>query len=315
MTAMRPTAPLAALLALTACAGEEGAMVSFAFDADATGQTLVLAYGEEVQVEHAIEGSSADVYVTPPPDEQVGEDGTASWRAYVRRDDGVYTGAADDWLLWVEDNRTASVNADLGWARGWNVVEPDFQQPPTATDALALDVSLDLTPWEAASLGGDWTTPMDDLRIALLPLDAALGTALVDTSFAEFTATDPWRVVAQGERPPDDHFRALRSAGDDVEVEVEGAPEVPVAYEDADASGSWTPGDRERAWACGESGPVALVWVDPAETIGAAQDVHDIGTGTGWNALAIVDADRVEVGGRLSTEEAASATMGECSAR
>lgn len=304
---------LTALLALPACGGPEGAMVHVALDGDATDQTLVLAHGDDVQMEKVVEGDAVDVYLTPPPDDQVGVDGTATWRVYVRRADGVYTGASDRWLLWVDSERTAAVNADLGWSPGWNVVESQWQAPPTAVDGLTLDVSLGLTPWDAASLGGSWTTPMEDLRIALLPFDAALGSELVDVSFAEFTATDPWRVVVQGDRPPEDHFRTLRASGDDVDAEVQGALEVPVAYWDADASGSWSPGDRERAWACGESGPVALAWVDPAETIAVAQDVHDLGTGTGWNALALAEEDRVA--SRLTTAEAADATMGECSAR
>lgn len=283
---------------LISCAGPV-TTVTIALDGDATGQTLLLTHGDDVRMEWAMDFEAVTLELDRP-DADV-EEGSASWRAYVRRDDGVYTGASSDWLYWVDEPDDGEAG-NFGRHAGWNVVRQSTQDPPT-TVGTTLEVSLGLTPSPSASLTGAWAVAPPD-RITLLPFPLPFGRT-VDEHVADVVATDPWSIGASGD-PPAAHLDIFRDNEGDATT---GVLELPVAYTDVDGSGGRDHDDEDESWACFGGSPVVLAWVAPATTRSAAQDVQDVGTGTGWN---VVRLSWGNVGGRLSADDAGAVVMDTC---
>lgn len=290
------------VLALLAACVDYNTTITVALDGDATGQTLLLLHEGDVRMERIIDFDRVTLEL-PRPDADLGY-GTVDWYAYVRRDDGVYTGASVYFLYW-EDYDSEEDRANFGYLPGWNVVSPMYAEPPQAIEGTTLEVSMGLTPSASATLGGTWAgTPNDRLQLVPFP-----GDGYVDAPVADLAATDPWTITASGD-PPTTQLDTRRGSGERlVDIQIAGAFELPVAYDDNDASGTRNAGDRDRAWACLDGSPVVLAWVPPATDPSVAQDLQDVGTGSGWNAIRLQSG---HLDGRVPAGEEGSTVLDDC---
>ncbi|MFZ5477093.1 MAG: hypothetical protein ACOZNI_09990 [Myxococcota bacterium] len=261
--------------------------LTFAFDRDVAGQTLVLtqlafdfATFGDVLVEAEIEGDTLTVTAAPPNgalDELPDNPGAvgALYVPGVVDDDGVFTGVGLHWPLYL-----AEVSPELesyGLVVGWNVlvVETDT---PTVGDPEDVEVSawLDLVP--SVTIGGTWggDPAYEEVGLGLAPTSDGARTFMLD----ERIATDePWSLTV-AEEPPGDHV--------DDEGGVGVAYEIPFAYDDADGVEGISSGDTVLGYACLDTAIAVLLWATPPETIEGAWALASAGASPGWNAYAIV---------------------------
>lgn len=189
-----------------------------------------------------------------------------------------------------------------GFSEGWNALRfTSGSAEPEILDPLAIPISQNQLPTETLTLGGAWTGAVGPEGYGLFaaPYPLFFGEA-VDAFLADGPASAGWSMTFSG-APPEDHLAILDFLG------VEGGLEVPLAYADADGSGSFTAGDAPVFAACLDGAPVGALWLPPPTDLSLALTLSMQGLAPGWLALYVGEAEGLPDPTRLDALEAGEA--------
>lgn len=196
----------------------------------------------------------------------------------VLSDEEAYVGAGVWWVVYV-DNPQGTDITPTGLVAGWNVVNVLGDTPATG-DPAAIPLAATLAATDPYVIGGTFIDPETrPLRFAVVPM-AALAPDSDHAPFHDAPLAPTWTAELSG-NPPQAHTAVVPRYG------LQGAQEVPVAYDDVDASGGWTAGDVPVYTACISTTPVGMLWLPPVDDLfRAAQMAYD-GVASGWTAVTV----------------------------
>ena len=276
--------------------------MSFDLDGDWSGSTLVLTWldpeslgdglatGDDLVVTdadadpldiHAGEPSAADLIEVDPS----GAPGLeiALYIPTLQRD-GAFVGAGVIWPLYVSGPIPPDLLA-LGLGPGWNAVDSRALEGDLGIgDIMDIPLDANLANNDEITLSGSYAgIELPNLLLSLLPYVVFSG-GTVDALLFEEPLDGDWTMTISGE-PPADHYVPLDGLAE------EAAMEFPVAWQDADASGTVTDGDTALYTACAGSDTAVLIYLPPVTDLNTAYSYAAFGLSAGWGALAFTDAE------------------------
>lgn len=200
--------------------------------------------------------------------------------AFASDADGGGLGISEYVTLYCDGAPTADLAA-LGFSEGWNAFQlgpADSLPNPVAAQDLALD--LNLVSQGALTVSGTYSGAVSSgYRLAVYPFTGT-GAMLYDGDLAA-----SWSFT-MSHRPSDSALYETNG------VMLGGG--TPLAYKDADESGSMSRGDTSVAVALLDSGETpSVIWMDPIDDPGIAYlAVLGYGLHAGWGAYVIADGEK-----------------------